>query len=153
MLSLLAAGCGDGKFPVTAAKGKVVCNGKPVSIGSVTFSPIGENGSSEPGKPASGALSADGTFVLTTNDRFDGAIVGKHNVRYFGPEDEDKEETSVAEGSAEERTRNAERMRERKAQLKSLCVQKGEIVVEVKSDGENIFTIELSPDAANRAVE
>jgi hypothetical protein len=141
----LLCGCGDNRFPVRPAKGKVVCAGKPVSIGSISFNPIGKQGSMESGKPASGAIGPDGTFVLTTNDRFDGAVVGKHSVRYFGPEDEDSDEPAVAEGSPEERARAAERAKQRRAQQKSLCVQKGEIVVEVTSDGPNEFTIELSP--------
>ncbi len=145
LVSLLAAGCGDGKYPVRAARGKVVCGGQPVTMGSVSFSPIGEPGSLETGKPASGTVATDGTFILTTNDRFDGAIVGKHNVRYFGPEDEDEEGAAPTEDSPEERAGNAERIMARKAQQQALCVQKGEIVLEVTADGENDFTIELSP--------
>jgi hypothetical protein len=148
---LIFPGCGDGKFPVVPTKGKVVCNGKPVTSGSVTFSPMGSSDSLETGKPASGALSAEGTFVLTTNDRFDGAIVGKHSVRYFASEGEDQEETSSSEGSADERAKNAETIKQRKLAAQNSCVQKDEIVVEVKADGENDFTIELTPAAGGRA--
>jgi hypothetical protein len=154
VLLLIVTGCGDGRYTVVPAKGKVVCNGKPVTMGSVSFNPIGEAGDAEPGKPASAALSADGTFRLTTNESFDGAIVGKHNVRYFAPEGEDEEDTtSVEEGSAAERERNAARAKRLKAQAQSLCVQRGEIVVEVKADGENDFTIELSPASTGGYVE
>ena len=142
------SGCGGGQFPVAAAKGKVVCDGKPVTMGSVTFSPIGESGAVETGKPASAAIGPDGTFVLSTNDRFDGAVVGKHRVHYMGPEGEEEEaeaEATPIEGSPEERTKNAERIRKRRAQQKSQCVQQGEIIMEVKADGENDFTIELFP--------
>lgn len=144
-MATLVAGCSGNQFPVKPAKGKVVCGGKPVTIGSVSFTPIGEPGKMETGKPATGTLSADGTFVLTTKDRFDGAIVGKHSVRYFGPEDEEEEESSSDEGTAQERAENAERIKERRAQMNSLCVQSGEIIVEVKANNENDFTIELSP--------
>jgi hypothetical protein len=139
----LLCGCGEERFPVTPAKGKVVCNGKAVTSGSVTFTPVGAPGRLETGKPASGALGPDGTFQLTTNDRFDGAIVGKHSVRYFGSEGEE-EETASSEGSVDERAKNVEKIRQRKLEAQNACVQKGEIVVEVKADGENVFTIELA---------
>ncbi len=76
-------------------------------------------------------------------------------MRYFGPEGEDEEEeaSAVEEGSAEERARNAERLKKQSAAMKSLCVQNGEIVVEVKADGENNFTIELSPATGGRYIE
>ncbi|QDT56030.1 hypothetical protein Pan44_40800 [Caulifigura coniformis] len=143
-LCMAFAGCGEGKFPVRPATGKVLCSGRPVGIGSISFTPVGDPGSMESGKPAMGTLRPDGTFTLTTNDRFDGAIVGKHSVRYFGPEDEDSDEPSVAEGSAEEKAKIAERQKQKKEQQKMLCVQKGEIIVEVKNDGVNDFTIELT---------
>jgi len=149
--AVAAAGCGEDRFPIRPAKGKVVCGGRPVTVGSVSFSPVGAAGSIESGKPASGTIGPDGVFVLTTNDRFDGAIVGKHSVRYFGPEDEDSEEPSAAEGSPEERTKAAERAAKRKAQLQNLCVQKGEIILEVTADGENDFTIELEKSAGRPA--
>jgi hypothetical protein len=143
------AGCGDGGFPVADAKGKVVCNGQPVTVGTVTFAPMGEGKSLETGKPATATIGPDGTFVLTTNDRFDGAIVGKHRVTYMGPEGEDEEEGAEAktpsEGSPEERANAAKLIKERRAQQKSQCVQQGEIILEVKADGENDFTIELVP--------
>jgi hypothetical protein len=141
------AGCGDGQFPVRAAKGKVVCNGQPVTSGSVSFTPIGEAGSLEAGKPASGAVGPDGTFVLSTNGRFDGAVVGKHRVQYVAPEGEEEEDVDVAEGSPEEAALNAKRAQDRQANLKNQCVQSGEIIVEVKSSGDNDFTIELTPAA------
>ncbi len=59
---LVVAGCGDGRYTVVPAQGKVVCNGQPVTVGSVSFNPIGEAGDNEPGKPASATLSDDGTF-------------------------------------------------------------------------------------------
>jgi hypothetical protein len=144
----LLAGCFQGKFPVAQAKGKVVCNGQPVTSGSVTFTPVGDSGSLEAGKPATASLGPDGTFVLSTDSRFDGAVVGKHTVQYVGSEgdEEEAEGAPPAEGSPEEAARNAERIRRQQA-LQSQCVQQGEIVVEVKSDGNNDFTIELVPAA------
>lgn len=142
-----ALGCGGGEFAVTPAKGKVVCGGKPVSVGTVVFTPVGGEASGEdPGKPATATLKSDGTFVLSTYDAQDGAVVGKHRVQYFAPEGEDEEEgAAVEEGSAEERQQNAERASQRRAALASLCVQQGEMTVEVTEDGPNEFTVELVP--------
>jgi len=148
------SGCGGGRAAVEPAKGKVVCGGNPVTVGSVTFVPIGEP-DSETGRPAIGAVGPDGTFVLTTYEEGDGAIVGKHRVEYTGPEDEAQEEEegeSPPEGSREERARSAELIRQREARRKSQCVQNGEIIVEVKADGENDFTIELVPPGTRRAM-
>ncbi len=76
--------------------------------------------------------------MLTTNDPFDGAIIGKHRVQYYPPEGEHEEEggPEVAERSAEERRLAAEKAGEQATEARSLCVQTGEIVVEVTSDGE-----------------
>lgn len=144
--ALTAIGCGPG-YQVTPVTGRVTCNGKPVSIGSVSFVPVAEEGVTEPGKPAMGTLKPDGTFGLSTYAAMDGAVIGKHRVQYFGPEGEEEEdETFTAEeGSGLERAKAAERARERQEVVKSLCVQTGEIVVEVTADGPNDFTIELKP--------
>lgn len=144
----LSVGCGDNRFPVRPAKGKVVCNGQPVTIGSVSFIPIGAPGALETGKTASAAIKQDGTFILTTFDRFDGAIVGKHRVQYNLPEsdgsDEEGNDSSDpdAPGTA---AKKAEQLKQKQAMLKLQCVLKGELIVEVKSTGDNDFTIELSP--------
>ena len=137
---LSLSGCGGSDFPVAPAKGKVVAGGKPVTAGSITFTPIGAPGALETGKSASGAVNPDGTFVLSTFDRFDGAIVGKHRVQYTGPEDEsseEEEEGGESEGDAEPAPKSTP-----KRQQPSV-VQKGEITVEVTKSGPNDFTIDL----------
>ena len=143
----LAAGCSEGNFPVRPAKGNVVCSGRPVTIGSVSFVPIGEAGTLETGKAASATIGPDGNFVLTTFNRFDGAIVGKHRVQYTSSEedgsDEDGDQVKDPD-SPEGATRAKELSRKNQAQKNALCEQKGELIVEVKSSGENNFTIELS---------
>jgi hypothetical protein len=142
------SGCGPGKFPVAKAKGKVVCNGQPVTSGSVTFSPLGESESLEVGKSATATVGSDGIFVLTTNNRFDGAVVGKHRIQHVGSkgeESEDESEGTLPEGSPEELAQSAERARQQHAKLKSECVQAGENIVAVKAARDNDFTIELSP--------
>ncbi len=132
------------------ATGKVTCGGKAVSIGSVMFSPIGEAGDMEPGKSANAVIAADGTFVLTTFDSQDGAIVGKHKVTYWPPEgSEDDEGPTPEEGSAEEKVQNAERRRQEKAAANA-CILAKELEVEVTADGPNDFTIELTPAGKSR---
>jgi hypothetical protein len=73
-----SAGCsGGGK--VAKVAGKVTASGKPVTGGTITFSPIAE-GVTEPGRPASVEVQSDGSFE-TTN----GAVIGKCQVTYVAP--------------------------------------------------------------------
>lgn len=139
-LFVTSTGCGEGQFPVRPAKGKVVSKGQPVTVGSVTFTPIGTSSSLEVGKPASGALAADGTFTLSTFDRFDGAIVGKHSVLYIGGEDEES-----GDEESEDPDPDSKKNAPVKKQQKPTFVQKAEITVEVTQSGPNDFTIELDP--------
>lgn len=152
-IMLLAAGCGDNKFPVRPAQGKVVCNGQPVTIGSVSFVPIGEPGTLETGKSASATIGQDGKFVLTTFNRFDGAIVGKHRVLYNAPEEDGSDEEGGDEANSDVANSDAagadgaarSAVKSRKPKQKMKYVQKGELILEVKSSGQNDFAIELFP--------
>ena len=74
-LAGLLAGCGSGEdLPATTpVKGKVTYQGQPVPKGTVTFQPAN-------GRPATGQIQPDGTFVLSTFGDKDGAIPGKHAV-------------------------------------------------------------------------
>jgi hypothetical protein len=58
------AGCGSSGADTAAAlipvKGKVTIKGEPLAAGTVRFEP------DDFGRPASGKLNADGTFVLST---------------------------------------------------------------------------------------
>lgn len=80
-VSIALIGCGGGGDQKTTAKvsGKLVFDGSPVTGGSITLAPKGE------GKPASGVVNSDGTFVVGTYDKDDGAVVGTHTVRYSAP--------------------------------------------------------------------
>ena len=147
LILLTLLGCGSGQFPVRPAKGKIVCNGKPITSGSVTFTPISTDASKlETGKQASATLNSDGLFVLSTYGRFDGAIIGKHSVQFSGggEEDSDAETESNEEGEPEANSGKSKNNRLGKKR-KSDCAQKEEIIVEVTARGENDFTIELSP--------
>ncbi len=122
-----------------------MCNGQPVTGGTVALIPLGEGGG-EAGRPARGTVGPDGTFVLTTYDPSDGAAVGKHRVEYAGPEDEEEEEEEGGELAPD-----AEPAPRRQAQQKPQYVLAAEMIVEVKDDGENDFTIEVSPAGMSRS--
>lgn len=154
----LAWGCGGGEFPLADAKGEVICAGQPVAGGSVTFSPVEAAAGVKTGKAATASVGPDGPFVLTTERSFDGAVVGKHRVRYTPPEaeneEESDEETMIEESlraTAVQRAENAKRLQQRAARQRQQGVQRSEIIVEVTDSGPNDFTIELSP--AGNAVD
>jgi len=75
-------GCGPaaGTPPsLIAVKGKVTYKNKPVTTGVIQFEPDGGFG-----RPASGKLQSDGTFVLTTLKDGDGVVAGHHRVFITG---------------------------------------------------------------------
>jgi hypothetical protein len=93
-LSLLAmTGCGSGRPDVAPVRGTVSLNGKPVTTGRIMFYPTA-------GRPACAPINSDGTYVLTTFESDDGALIGTHRVTITstevvgppprGPEDEYK---------------------------------------------------------------
>jgi hypothetical protein len=79
---IAVGGCGGrdpNKPPLGRVHGRVTYNGKPLTNGSVTFTPVaGEGGTT--GQVAAGQLKTDGSYSLTTFDIGDGAIVGEHVV-------------------------------------------------------------------------
>lgn len=66
-------GCGSAKPEMAKVAGRIALDGAPVKIGTIMFYPVA-------GRPAVGAIQADGTYQLTTSAKGDGAIVGKHVV-------------------------------------------------------------------------
>lgn len=77
-------GCGDApQQKLAPAKGKVVFNGQPVEGGSVSFRPLAEVAPGVAARPAAAEVQQDGTFVLTTFQKDDGATVGKCQVTYL----------------------------------------------------------------------
>ena len=72
-----SAGCSDTK--VAQVTGKVTSNGRPVTGGSVTFSPLAE-GVSEPGRPTTAEVKPDGSYE-TTRD----VVAGRCLVTYVAP--------------------------------------------------------------------
>lgn len=86
------SGCGNAnEFKVSAVSGTVTCNGKPLTEGLVIFEPIPDAGrkAQESGRSATGIVQPDGTFILSTYRKNDGAMVGKHIVKVFAPAPED----------------------------------------------------------------
>jgi hypothetical protein len=71
-------GCGEkgaGRLPdLIPVKGKVTLKGEPLSSGTVRFEP------DDFGRPASGKINSDGTFVLSTHKEGDGVVAGHHRV-------------------------------------------------------------------------
>jgi len=85
---LMLTGCGGAdKDKPTLAKvtGKVTYKGKPLTSGSVIFTPIAGKGG-ETGQTATGEVASDGTYELTTFNTGDGAILGQHTVTVTVPE-------------------------------------------------------------------
>lgn len=83
ILAIGWTGCtgGGGDFELAPTKGRVTVDGQPVKGGSITFRPVASEGTMA-GKPAAGEVKDDGTFVLTTHEPGDGAVVGKHKVLF-----------------------------------------------------------------------
>ena len=81
LLCLLITGCTQGPTdtpPLARVKGKVLLEGKPLTSGSVQFTPDKNRGTT--GRMALGNINDDGTFELMTIRSGDGAQVGYHLV-------------------------------------------------------------------------
>jgi hypothetical protein len=137
----VVTGCGESRPPVAIASGRVVCEGQPVSGGSVTFIPFPIDGQAgdKPGKAAKGEVAEDGSFRLTTFDTFDGAVVGRHRVDYEAPEGDSEEEVETASDSEQEAAPSR-----RKKDARTIHHLEGELLVEVKANEANTFVIELT---------
>lgn len=83
-LLAVCVGCGDASGQKLApAKGKVVFNGQPVEGGIISFRPLAEVAPGVAAKPAAAEVQQDGTFVLATFSKDDGATIGKCQVTYL----------------------------------------------------------------------
>ena len=76
-IAALPACSGQKMAPV---KGRVMFDGKPVKEAAVTFSPSGTDTQLETGKPGTAFTDENGDFEVSTFSKYDGAIVGTHNV-------------------------------------------------------------------------
>jgi hypothetical protein len=81
LVLVLISGCGSSGLTTAPVRGKITYKGKPVPNGTVTYVPDGD-------KPAAtGEIQPDGTYVLTTYDSGDGAVLGKHSIMIIAQED------------------------------------------------------------------
>jgi len=79
-------GCGSGKFvPVS---GRVTLNGEPLAGATVSFEPLTEPGAAPPPTGSLGKTDEKGEFALQTTSGENGAVVGKHRVRIFLPDEQ-----------------------------------------------------------------
>lgn len=78
LATLAAIGCQQSPYELAPVRGKVTIDGQPVFNAKVMFAPVEAGGNPNPGKPAFGILRNDGSFVLTTYETDDGAVVGEH---------------------------------------------------------------------------
>jgi len=77
LLGVMAfSGCGSSsdKKETAPVSGVVTYEGRPVVTGTIMFTPL------EGGRPATGELQVDGSYVLQTYGEADGAILGEHKV-------------------------------------------------------------------------
>lgn len=92
---ICCVGCGgDYQKPVARACGVVRLDGNIVTEGYVVFTPVPPSGADlmSSGKAATGVISSDGSFELTTYGDRDGALIGKHVATFFRPDPEDDEQ-------------------------------------------------------------
>jgi len=74
-LAILGGSAGCGRTNLVKVNGVVTLDGKPLSMATITFNPIGGAGRS-----ASGLSDEDGNFQLTTLSTDDGAAPGEYKV-------------------------------------------------------------------------
>jgi hypothetical protein len=80
-LLVASSGCGTpapAGAPTAPVRGKVTYKGQPVTKGRIIFEPDGKGGQ------ATGEIHPDGTFVMTTYQKDDGAVLGNHRVSILG---------------------------------------------------------------------
>lgn len=87
VLFLLAvvAGCKDKGRDLAPVSGRITLDGRPLAGGSIVCQPLAVQGSVNAGKGSGAYCDEDGRFQLNTLDGRDGAVVGEHRVRIYGP--------------------------------------------------------------------
>jgi hypothetical protein len=96
----MASGCSRSPYELAQVHGTVTLDGKPLSSAKVMFAPVEIAGNVNPGKPAFGLIQNDGSFVLTTYEMNDGAIVGEHWVSIIALREKPREATLVSHSPA-----------------------------------------------------
>jgi hypothetical protein len=96
MLLPLTVAIGCGGRDMAGVRGAVTFKGQPVKSGVLIFSPIAQNDQQPPGKAATGDIQPDGSYQLSTYKLHDGAVVGRHRIRYMPAFEENDEKTDAA---------------------------------------------------------
>jgi hypothetical protein len=134
VLLCLCALPGCKQNPETApVVGMVTLDGRPLTGGSVTFTPI--SGGQSTGRSAYGEIRSDGTFTLGTYAKADGAVIGTHLATIYGHR-EPKHDRPPSHARGEEVTLVAAKP------MFGLLRLRDEFTV--AADSENSFTIELT---------
>lgn len=81
----IAGGCQKGERPTAPVSGAITLNGKPLAGGSIVSQPFAPKGSVIAGKGSVAFCDPDGHFKLETLDGQDGAVIGEHRIRIYGP--------------------------------------------------------------------
>jgi hypothetical protein len=86
IFSVLVAACGcSQQKEIAPVSGLITIDGKPLGGGSIVFQPLAAAGSANAGKGSGAFCDEAGRFQLRTLDGRDGAVVGEHRVRIYGP--------------------------------------------------------------------
>ena len=125
-LAVGAVGCSN-QPKVAPVRGVVKMNGKPLPGGRVMFSPIAQGEDKNVGPSAIGQIQEDGSFVLTTYEDGDGAIVGSHRPTVMENRQED-------DPNSDHPTKPGPKIG---------VITLTEVTYDVVADQENVFTIEL----------
>jgi hypothetical protein len=115
-------------------RGTVSFGGRAVTSGALVFSPIPKNENEPPGKSATGDIQPDGSFQLSTHELHDGAVVGRHRVRFIPALDDEDEE--VDDDGDSDTDRGPIR------KFADLALP-ADYEVEVQSDKDNELSVEL----------
>ncbi|MEQ8637164.1 hypothetical protein [Gimesia maris] len=90
-----SGGCGeDYQKTVVPVSGFIRVDDDLVTEGYIVLTPVPASDADplSSGKSASGTITSDGTFELTTYEKGDGALIGKHIAHFFRPDPEDDEQ-------------------------------------------------------------
>jgi len=126
--TFMATMWGCGGRDMAAVNGTVAFKKKPVTSGVLLFSPIAKSDEQEPGKTATGDIQPNGSFQLSTYKRHDGAIVGRHRVRFLPATDDEDEKVDDASKTV--------------SSFSNLTLP-ADYEVEIESGKDNEFDIEL----------
>ena len=93
-------GCRESSYELAPVRGTVSIDGQPLTSGKLMFAPITSSAGQEAGKAALGLLQPDGSYVLTTYEYGDGAVVGEHWVSILRLNTETPPVTPASQGGA-----------------------------------------------------